>query len=336
MINKLYIFSTKSENMATVLENLLFAANAKRPEQRGILSVRAGDPVLLFDIDKRALIGPFTAATSIYYSTEGPWTGRWDFLLNLEPGSIKVGVLSGRELLDLVLGKGTLSIRDISALETYWVHTLVLNEAREILAGFLASATYTRLVDLASQYGISSIRDARIGGKPLTSLIREEFLRGGRPPEWVIEAAVTLDLELVKKLAGIASEPVVANGIYLYMRKYLDISAFSPGGELAAIVEVKAPRDARSVESEIFKAIEQVSYYAYSVSRGLEIPIENITPAIAYYARSAHHLSKGRLKQEVEKAASTYGVREDRFTVLRIKDVTIIDEGAIVNYDVVY
>ena len=336
MINKLIIFSTKSENMAIVLRNLLFAANAKRPEQRGILSVKKGDPVLLFDINKRALIGPFTAATNTYYSSGGPWAGRWDFLVNLELASVKVGVLSGRELLDLVLGRGSLSIRDISALETYWVHTLVLNEAREILAGFLASATYVRLEDLASQYGIGSIREAGIRGEPLTSLIREELLKGGRPPEWVIEAAVTLDLDLIKKLAGIVSEPVVANGIYLYMRKYLDISAFSPGGEQAAIVEVKAPRDARSVEAEIVKAVEQVSYYAYSVSRGLGISIENITPAIAYYARSARHLSKGRLKQEVEKAASTYGVREDRFTVLRIKDIMVRDEGMIVNYDVVY
>ncbi len=70
MKGKVLILSSKTVNARVVLSRLVYGADVRRPEQRGLLSVREDDILFIYDIDRRLLIGPFRAAGEVLYNTE--------------------------------------------------------------------------------------------------------------------------------------------------------------------------------------------------------------------------------------------------------------------------
>ena len=106
-MEKLFILYTKKENLKIVLENMAYGADISRPEQRGLLSARKGDIALIFDMENRRLIGPFVVWTEPFYTKETLWPNtRWNFVIGLRPSSIKIGVVEGGRLTDLIVGGG--------------------------------------------------------------------------------------------------------------------------------------------------------------------------------------------------------------------------------------
>ena len=51
MQSKLYILSTKSNNMRYVLAGSIYSSQVDRPEQRGMLALNKGDIILLYDMN---------------------------------------------------------------------------------------------------------------------------------------------------------------------------------------------------------------------------------------------------------------------------------------------
>ncbi len=193
--------------------------------------------------------------------------------MQLEPALAKVGAVSGRPLLDLLLRAGRLSLREPSALEAYWIHPLVLEEAEEMLDGFLEEArlyTYNRL--LSDAYRVQGPPDPweppEAGRVEIDRLICDILDEGrGEPPgDWVVEALLPRAPSVVRRLLPASRGVVGVNGLHLYYRRFLDVAFFSRD-KYAAIIEVKGSLR----EGDVEKALDQVLYYTYAVSRGLGI-----------------------------------------------------------------
>ena len=53
------------------------------------------------------------------------------------------GYTQGRQLLDLIVDVGRMSVRDPAALSTYWIYTLTISEANDMLDSFLERARFS-------------------------------------------------------------------------------------------------------------------------------------------------------------------------------------------------
>lgn len=315
MIDKLYILSTKHDNLRIVLANMAYGADITRPEQRGLLAARRGDIALLFDIDERRLIGPFRISTDPRNIATSLWSNsRWRHVIGLEPLSLQVGVLEGRSLLDLVIERGRLSLRDPMSLITYWIHTLLLDEANSVFTGFLDKAGYTSIDNLAiTKY---NTRTSRSKAKWLEeSRPLEDYICGsirnstGRYyPEYILEASLTLDKSFTNNLT-LPLHPHYATGVYVYSNRFLDIALYSRSPEWFTVIEVK--QKIENSES-LAGALEQVSYYAYSISKAFRIPPSRIQPVIV----TQHINQQLDLNQHITKASRVYGLRADLYTII--------------------
>ena len=314
MEDKILVLASKKHNMKTVLEWLVYGADVTRPEQRGLLSAERGDTVLLYDIDQRLIMGPFQVTNPILYSTEPLWgEDRWPYRITLEPSQAKIGVLRGRRLLDLLLAAGRLSLREPSALETYWIHPLVLDEAREILEGFLDKATYHTHKKILEEYykpAAPKPWQPPENAKTLDQAICETLSRQ-QHPDWAIEALIPRVPRTRRKLSPPARNIIAVNGLHLYHRRYLDI-AFFTRNKYTTIIEVK--RSPKNLE----KALDQLLYYTYAVSKGFNIKRERITPILAIHGKQ-----KQEAQQEIEeiiiKLTTQYETPSDRITIVNIQ-----------------
>ncbi len=315
MPGKLYVFSSKSENMRRVFERLVYGANARRPEQRGILGVSRGDIVLLYDTGKRMLIGPFIARGDVYYSETRLWSGHdWCFVVPLRPLMGKVGYLGGKKLLDLIVEAGKLSLRDRYTIDTYWINTLLAGEAESVLEKFYELAVFETLNALAMrEYGVKNIVMDKPRGEPIEDTICRE-LRSSRPGtvgEWIYEAALVITDEAARELVGDA-EAVRATGVFLYARRYLDVIYLSDK-MFNAVIEVKKSGE----REDLAKAIDQASYYTYSITKGLGLPKEKTWTIIAL-GKTTPGIAE-EFKRLVKKKSNEYGLREDMFMLIEIE-----------------
>ncbi|MEB3787207.1 MAG: hypothetical protein GSR78_00465 [Desulfurococcales archaeon] len=324
MIEKLIILSSKTRNMKTVIENMVYGANARRPEQRGILSVSPGDIILLYDIDRRMLIGPFKAVDSVARATLLPWPEwskhNWNFIVGFEPLFTKIGVLQGRGLLDLIVDAGRLSLRDRSALEAFWVNTLIAGEAAGFFNGFLSRARFQSLDKLVIEYYNTRPRQRpEIEAASLPGIVCSEIQAGRRGGlgEWVVEAALIASSDAPRLTVGDPNATRAA-GVYLYGRRFLDVVYLGRYG-VNAVVEVK--REIRG-GSDLEAAVDQAAYYGYSLARGLGIPQETLQVIVAFTMSplSAERLSSLFSGYAREKSLE-YGLRDDMFTLARVEVV---------------
>jgi len=175
------------------LERLVYGADVRRSEQRGLLSLEDNDVVFLYDISNRRLIGPFRIWGDIFYNSERLWEKEWPFRVRLKPVGPKIGVLEGRRLLDTLIASARLGLREPSALEQYWVHPIILSEASDLYRNFVENASYKSLEAIRRLYGVQaeSVRDAGKG----ESLWRRACIDVSEgSSEWPIEALVTREL----------------------------------------------------------------------------------------------------------------------------------------------
>lgn len=320
--DKLIIFSSKSKNMRTVIQRLVYGANITRSEQRGLLSAEEGDTILLYDIDKRILMGPFRAASPILYSTDSLWgEGKWPFRIRLEPYQAKIGVLRGRPLLDLLLEAGRLSLREPSALETYWIHPLILDEARALFEGFLDRAYYlSRKRLLYEHYSVKESLD--IWEPPNDSLrfedvicdyVTKEYDR--KRQDWIIEALIPKSQTTRSRLSPPARQVRSVTGLYLYYRRYLDVAFYTSSGYVS-IIEVKK-------YSKLEEGLDQLLYYTYALSMGFRIRKERIIPILAVHGKRGR-ASQGtaeRVRKIINKLSEHYGLPSDRITVVSVDPI---------------
>ncbi len=75
MYGKVFILSSRMQNLNIVLSSGYYGANARRPDQRVILGVMPGDLVFLYNIDRRFLLRPFVSEKTVY-SEKPLWSGK--------------------------------------------------------------------------------------------------------------------------------------------------------------------------------------------------------------------------------------------------------------------
>ena len=316
----LYILSTKLDNLRIVLANMAYGADITRPEKRGLLAARRGNIALLFDIDERRLIGPFHIShisTDPHNIPASLWSNaRWRHVVGLEPLSLQVGIVEGRSLLDLVIERGRLSLRDPMSLITYWIHTLVLDEASSILTGFLDKAEFTSLENLAAdKYHVETSRSPVEWierARPLEDYICES-IRNNKSryyPEYILEASLALDKSYTNKLT-LPLHPHYATGVYVYSNRFLDLALYSRSPEWFTVIEVK--QKIENSES-LAGALEQASYYAYSISKASRIPPNRIQPVIV----TQHVNRQLDLYWHIAKVSGVYGLRADLYTLIEV------------------
>jgi hypothetical protein len=308
---KLVILSGRSRNLSIVLERLVYGADVRRPEQRGLLSIEDGDIALLYDIDNRRLIGPFRVQGDIFYNNTRLWEKEWPFRVRLEPGGPKVGVLEGRRLLDTLIASSRLSLREPSALEQYWIHPLILSEASRLYRSFVENASYKRLDAIRMLYSASAEAAKEVeAGEGLWHRACVDLSRGST--EWPIEALISR--ELYKNFI-IPLEPIIrVNGLFVYYRKYVDAVVVNAVGE---VVVAEAKKSLKK-EEDLKKAIDQVMYYSYALSKGFNIS-ENLIYPIIVVASPIGEILERKAPGLIEESASKYNLRPDKTSIVEIK-----------------
>ena len=234
--------------------------------------------------------------------------------MGLEPLSLQVGIVEGRSLLDLVIERGRLSLRDPMSLITYWIHTLVLDEASSILTGFLDKAEFTSLKNLAAdKYHVETSRSPVEWierARPLEDYICES-IRNNKSryyPEYILEASLALDKSYTNKLA-LPLHPHYATGVYVYSNRFLDLALYSRSPEWFTVIEVK--QKIENSES-LAGALEQASYYAYSISKAFRIPPNRIQPVIV-----TQHINRQLdLYWHIAKVSGVYGLRTNLYMIV--------------------
>ncbi|MCE4618630.1 MAG: hypothetical protein F7C37_04220 [Desulfurococcales archaeon] len=320
---KIYILSSKTENMRRVFENLTYGANARRPEQRGILGVSEDDLVLLYDSGTRTLMGPFTARRGVYYTEVELWSKKdWKFIVPLDPLMGKIGYVKGKKLLDLIVEAGKLSLRDRYTIDSYWVNTLLASEAESVLEKFYELAEFKNLSLIAKEiYGIKKVRQLEIPGRSIEEVLCEEIRKSKsrRLGEWIYEAALVTKSTIAKRIVG-DHNAVRAAGVFLYSRRYLDV-VYLTDDRFNAVIEVKEGIDRNSLEG----AVDQASYYTYSISKGLGLPRDRLLTVVVYGRStvSDSEVARSFEKLAVEKARE-YGLRDDLFVASRL-DLHCVD-----------
>jgi len=324
--NKILILSTKTENLKSVLTNLTYGADISRPEQRGLLAARKGDIALLYDMDNGRLIGPFIIESDIIYSEEKIWEKTWPFRILLRPALVKIGTIQKKELLDLIMDVGKVSLRDPSTLNTYWINPLIMKEAKDFLDEFLNRARFISYEKLLELYRLKTLKP----WNPKKVLKIREYIcsklsashTSASPREWLIEAALSYSENFSKELIGLSDEILIANGIYVYNKRFLDILISTADVSSVVLLEIKRVLDRKQAKT----AVSQVSYYAYSLSRGLSIPLHKIFPGIIYWIQrhernagaSEDSITEAIMKFVEDIAVATYGIRKDKFFVAKV------------------
>lgn len=314
---KLYILSSKTENMRKVFETLIYGANARRPEQRGILAVSENDIILLYDSGTRTLMGPFTATRRVYYTDTELWPNKDSkFIVPLEPLLGKTGYVKGKKLLDLIVEARKLSLRDRYTIDSYWVNTLLAGEAESVLEKFYELAEFKNLNILANEiYGIKKVAQPEVPGRSIEEVLCDEILKSKsrRLSEWVYEAALVTKNIVARKIVG---DPFAlrAAGVFLYSRKYLDV-IYLTDDKFNAVIEVKEGIDRNSLVG----AVDQASYYTYSISKGLGLSKDRLLTVVVYGRStiSDSEVARNFERLAVEKARE-YGLREDLFIASRL------------------
>lgn len=333
MARKIYILSSKTDNMRIVLENMVYGADATRPEQRGILAVSEGDLIFLYDINKRMIIGPFYAVSDVYYAKLDLWPDKkWDFIVPLDTLIAKIGVVKGRKLLDLIVETGKLSLRDRATLDTYWINTILASEAELFIEKFYELAVFYNMREFLQDYykierssGVFSLPDGK-EGISIASFICNEIKRKRHLPEWILEASLVAVYNPAMRLVG-DPNAIKATGVYLYSGKFLDV-VYLTHDSFNAIIEVKNNINKRVLN----QAMDQVAYYAYSMSKGLNLPSHKLIMAIVFSEKSSTRLE--RIEEEFKRLkvmkAEVYGLRSDLFVLARIN---LACSGDVVNPD---
>jgi len=295
---------------------MVYGADITRPEQRGLLAINKGDLALLFDMDLRRLIGPFEVTTNLYYIDTSFWrNSRWHYVIGLEPASYDVGVIQGRGLLDLVIERGKLSLRDTMSIISYWIHTLILDEAKGILEGFLDNASFKNLESLAREdYSVKNIESSiewTRKAKPMKNHVCLVVNHKSRIPEYALEASLILDRGFTGKLLPTQNYRL-ATGVYVYSNRFLDTLLFSEDPLWLSVIEVKTRINNKR---DFDHALEQVSYYAYTISRAFNISANRIQPRVV----TSYINPSIDLEDTIESKASTYGLRDDLYRIHEVE-----------------
>ncbi|MCE4625214.1 MAG: hypothetical protein F7C35_05040 [Desulfurococcales archaeon] len=315
--------STKKENLKIVLENMAYGADISRPEQRGLLSARKGDFALLFDMENRRLMGPFIVRTGPFHTSDTLWPNtKWNFVIGLKPSSIKIGVVEGRRLTDLIVERGRLSLRDPMTLITYWIHTVIYEEAQNFFEGFMDSATFISLDNLLKLYNVNTTSrwtPTREGDIALDKYVCNslESLENTKKlfrsiPEYLIEASIARDTDFASSLIPAPNTSLIATGVYVYSRRYLDIAVYSSKPTWFAVIEVKR---ALQRDRELRSSVDQVSYYVYSLRKAFKLAKNRIYPIIV-----SLKVERGlNIPDTVRQIADHYDLRPDLYSLLEIR-----------------
>ena len=261
------------------------------------------------------MIGPFRATTDTYYSEQTPWRKEnWKYHVEFEPLLHAPGIVSGRELLDLIVDVGKMSVRDPAALSSYWIHTLIMSEADEMLNAFLERARFS-WSEIKSKYIKENINIGKIDKRIhinnvlLQNICSKNF---SKHPEWIIEAIIARSRKVAGRLSPF-SNPLSATGVYVYEKKFLDVIIYNSGIKWATVIEVKNSLN----DKKLLDASEQIAYYAYTIHKALDVPSERMLLTIATLDKPSRSIMD-KLTRVVYDRVSEYGLRDDRIALLTL------------------